>query len=239
MRCARRVFCSWVRPRAWRVPRSCSAASIRSSASSSAARSWPGASMSSRPPRALRRDWSGSAGRRSERVIGSSRSALLTALERLLLDQFTPAWVIINAEGECLYFSNRTGKYLEPAAGLPSAEIVNMARPGLRLDLRAAIHKSVKTNQPVTHENVVVETNGDIQRIDLMVRPMTELSGTSQLYLVVFKEQGAPRSRAEAAAEGAVLRTGDAIVQQLESELRTMKEHLQRSEERRVGKGGR
>ena len=168
---------------------------------------------------------------KTERVIGSSQSALLTALERVLLDQFTPAWVIINAEGECLYFSNRTGKYLEPAAGLPSAEIVNMARPGLRLDLRAAIHKSVKTNQPVTHENVVVETNGDIQRIDLMVRPMPELSGTAQLYLVVFKEQGAPRSRTDAAAEGAVLRTGDAIVQQLESELRTMKEHLQATAE--------
>ena len=170
-------------------------------------------------------------GGKSGHVAGPVQSALLETLERLLLDQYTPAWVVINAEGQCLYFSNRTGKYLEPAAGLPSADIVDMARPGLRLDLRAAIHKTVKTNQPVMHENVVVETNGDVQRIDLSVRPVPELGGSAPLYLVVFKELGGPKSKAEAKAAGAVMRTGDAIVQQLESELRTAKEHLQSTAE--------
>lgn len=161
----------------------------------------------------------------------SAQTEPMSLLERVLLDQFTPAWVVINAAGECLYFSNRTGRYLEPAAGAPSAAIVDMARPSLRLDLRAAIHKVVKTGQAVTHENVMVETNGEVQRIDLTVRPLRELGEGTQLFIVVFKERGSPKTRAEAAAEGAVPRSGDAIVQQLESELRDAREQLQASSE--------
>jgi two-component system, chemotaxis family, CheB/CheR fusion protein len=152
---------------------------------------------------------------------------LLTALQRVLLEQFTSPWVLINAEGQCLYFSNRTGKYLEPAGGVPSAFIVDMARTGLRLDLRAAIHKAVKTGEPVLHENVIVESSGEVQRIDLSVRPLPELGDQARLFLVVFQELGVPRSRAEAAAEGSVALKGDVIVQQLESELRSTKDHLQ------------
>ena len=167
----------------------------------------------------------------SRRVLGPTQSEVLTSLERILLDHFTSPWVVINADGESLYFSPRTGKYLEPAAGLPSSNVVDMARSGLRLDLRAAIHQAIKTGEVVTHENVLVETNGDVQRIDLVVRPLPELGDASRLFLVVFRELGSPRSRAQASADGAVVQTGDAIVQQLESELRATKEHLQATAE--------
>src|SRR6266446_6881180 len=130
----------------------------------------------------------------------SGKKALVTALERVLLDRYAPAWVVINARAEALHFSARTGKYLEPAAGAPSADVVEMARPGLRLDLRTAIHKAVRTGETVVHPNVLVETNGDTQRINLLVRPVTELGADAGLFLIVFQEVGPPQTRAEAAA---------------------------------------
>jgi two-component system CheB/CheR fusion protein len=160
----------------------------------------------------------------------SGQQALVTALERVLLDRYTPAWVVINARAEALHFSARTGKYLEPATGAPSADVVEMARPGLRLDLRTAIHKAVRTGETVVHQNVLVETNGDAQRINLLVRPVTELGADDGLFLVVFQEVGLPQSRAEAAAEDAATPV-DSVIQQLESELRTTKDHLQASVE--------
>ena len=165
------------------------------------------------------------------RDMGPAQPELLTALERVLLDQFTPPWVLINADGECLYFSNRTGKYLEPAAGFPSSNIVDMARTGLRLDLRAAIHEAVKSGQPALHEGVVVESNGEVQRIDLSVRPLPELGDHARPFLVMFQELGAPWSRAEATAQGTVPRLGDAIMRDLESELRSTKKRLQSTAE--------
>ena len=159
----------------------------------------------------------------------AEQQGTVSALERVLLDNYAPAWVIINSQGESVYFSPRTGRFLEPAVGAPSMDVVSMARKGLRLDLRTAIHKAVKTGEVAIHEKVTVEMNGDTQQINLVVRPLAELHHDPGLYLVVFQEIGLPRSREEALKEGAAPDLGDRVVQQLENELRTTKEHLQAS----------
>jgi len=165
---------------------------------------------------------------RLARTKAAERQRTVASLERLLLDHYAPAWVIINAQGEGVYFSPRTGRFLEPAVGAPSADVVGMARKGLRLDLRTAIHKAVKTGESVVHERVAVEAGGQVQTINLVVRPLTEGSEAG-LYLVVFQEVGQPKSREDAEKEGGVPSVGDGVVQQLESELRTTKEQLRAS----------
>src|SRR5262249_19227079 len=49
------------------------------------------------------------------------------------------------------------------------------------------------------------------------------------LFLVVFQELGPPRTREQARREGRAPKEGDVLMQQLESELRMTKEHLQAS----------
>jgi two-component system, chemotaxis family, CheB/CheR fusion protein len=153
----------------------------------------------------------------------------LQLLEKILVEQFSPAWVVVNAEGGVVYYSPRTGRYLEPPAGAPSTDIYGMARKGLRLELRTALHRAVKRGETVTREDVAVESNGDVQRINLVVRPLLELGdGNHGFYMIVFQELGPPRSKAAAEAEGLLpASTHDRVVQQLESELRATKEHLQ------------
>jgi two-component system, chemotaxis family, CheB/CheR fusion protein len=75
------------------------------------------------------------------RVAAPGQQDLVADLERLLLDQYAPAWVIVNERGEAIYFSPRTGRFLEPAVGTPSMDVLSMAREGLRLDLRTALHR--------------------------------------------------------------------------------------------------
>src|SRR5262249_31797997 len=62
------------------------------------------------------------------RVPAGEQQGTVSALERVLLDSYAPAWVIINSHGDSVYFSPRTGRFLEPAVGAPSADIVGMAR---------------------------------------------------------------------------------------------------------------
>jgi two-component system CheB/CheR fusion protein len=166
----------------------------------------------------------------SPRVATTSQAEMVGSLERLLLDQYAPAWIIINAQGEAVYFSPRTGKYLEPAPGVPRMDVVNMARKGLRLDLRTSIHRALRRNEEVVREGVDVVTNGEVQRINLIVRPITETAGHAEaaLFLIVFQEVGRPRASdgtAVAPPEGGG-ENGD-VVKQLESELRMTKEHVQ------------
>jgi two-component system, chemotaxis family, CheB/CheR fusion protein len=163
----------------------------------------------------------------SPRVPTPSHTEMVSGLERLLLDRYAPAWIVINAQAEAVYFSPRTGKFLEPAPGIPSMDVVNMARPGLRLDLRTSIHKALKTNEEVVREGVDVATNGETQRINLIVRPIPETGPEAALYLVVFQEVGGPRGK-DASAGGPEDSGEDGeVVKQLESELRMTKEHLQ------------
>ncbi|RMF04389.1 MAG: chemotaxis protein CheR, partial [Chloroflexi bacterium] len=63
--------------------------------------------------------------------------------ERTLLNDYTPAGVVINDKGDVLYIHGRTGKYLEPASGQASLNILRMARLGLRLELSTAIRQVI------------------------------------------------------------------------------------------------
>lgn len=151
------------------------------------------------------------------------------AFERILLENYSPACVLVNERGEILYFSPRTGKYLEPPGGAPTLRILDLARQGLRLDLRTALHKAVTSRAPVTHEDVGFEADGALYRIDLTVRPMFELGEDAGLFMVVFQERERPGSARlgpdpvearEAPAEAA------GVIHRLESELRITKDHL-------------
>src|SRR5271155_5466033 len=63
--------------------------------------------------------------------------------QRLLLETYAPASVLINRKFECLYYSGSTDRYLRVAAGEPSRDLFAMAREGLRDKLRAAIRQAI------------------------------------------------------------------------------------------------
>src|SRR5262249_50313352 len=62
----------------------------------------------------------------------SATTALRRSVEARVMERFAPAHVVVNAEGDILHFSPRTGKYLEPATGLPNRQLLAMARHALR-----------------------------------------------------------------------------------------------------------
>jgi two-component system, chemotaxis family, CheB/CheR fusion protein len=72
---------------------------------------------------------------------------------------------------------------------------------------------------------VAVRINGHTQVINLIVRPLAELAGEHALVMIVFQELGPAVERA--AEPASPEQRNDRVVQQLESELRTTKDHLQ------------
>lgn len=157
--------------------------------------------------------------------------SLRAAAERQLLDHFTPAYVVINAEGELLQSSARTGKYLELPEGTPDTNLFSMARAGLRMDLRAMVHRAIGTGQPVMQPKVAVTTDGGRQEIDLFVQPLRFGNRPETLYLVVFKDLGLlqPGSGLHILENETDLT--DASVRHLETELRATRERLQTTSE--------
>ena len=146
--------------------------------------------------------------------------------ERMLLDDYAPASVLVSEKGEGLYFHGNTGRYLKPPTGEASWNILGLAREGIHLDLSTALRKVATHKKPIRFENVKVKTNGDTQLINLIVKPLTEPSVQGVAMLVVFEEVVVtdPVDQKVIAAPSGV---SDRRVVELEHELRSTREYLQ------------
>ena len=152
------------------------------------------------------------------------RSDLLRKVANTILEHFAPTHVIVDEAGQVLFFSTGTGKYLQAAAGPPNRDVVAMARPGLRADLRAALHQAKQSGRRATRDRVAVQINGGIQMISLAVEPITE--GNETVYGVVFIDATPIRAPDEKGSADHVAGESPAV-QQLEVELQETKERLQ------------
>jgi two-component system, chemotaxis family, CheB/CheR fusion protein len=160
------------------------------------------------------------------RYRAHGEKSLRETVEIQVLDHFAPAHVVVNAEGDIVYYSSRTGKYLEAPQGAPNRQLFTMARKGLRLDLRNALSEAMETRQTVTRENIAIDEDSDrIQLISLMIEPLAERNKAEPLFLVLFIDIGPVRSRSE--AESRLPRPSDADQVDLERELRDARERMQ------------
>jgi two-component system CheB/CheR fusion protein len=149
---------------------------------------------------------------------------LRQAVERRVLERFAPAFVVVNHDGEVVYYSSRTGKYLEPAPGVPSRQLIAMARKGLRLELRAALREAEETRHRVRCDGLSVEIDDHVQTIALTIEPLPD-EKNAPLFLVVFEDVGRPLPPEEAMRARSTREDG--TVEHLEAELRETREKLQ------------
>ena len=139
-------------------------------------------------------------------------------VERQVMERFVPAHVVVNREGDIVYYSQRTGRFLEAAAGMPSRQLLGMARQGLRPDLRTALREAAESREPVTRDNLTIEIDGRLQPMTLTVEPLDEVAD-APFFLVVFAErQWQPGAEEEAA------RTRDRGAVKAEAEARELVE---------------
>ena len=159
--------------------------------------------------------------------------------ERELLRLLAPAGALVNARGDILYFYGRTGQYLEPAPGVPGtgANILKMAREGLRRDLTTALHQAAARHEAQRCRGVRVKSNGSFTTLNFSVLPTSQndsLNGTSKLFLVVFED--APAEDANRNATAATTNSGmpagatncdpDQRIAELAKELKAKEEYL-------------
>lgn len=167
---------------------------------------------------------------------------LQTLAEQAVLQNYAPATVLIDAKGNILSISGRTGKYLEPVAGKANWNIFAMAREGLRQELTAAFHRAAKQKGPVTVSRIKVKSDRHDQIIDLTVEYLEKPNSLQGMSLVVFKDVAEEDvQKAGAAKKGPARRgkqpeqdDGDLLRQevlQLRRELDSTREEMQTAQE--------
>ena len=107
--------------------------------------------------------------------------------DRLLLANYTPASVVIDADMEILHVRGHTSPYLELAPGKAGLNLLNMVRDGLGLALRTAVHAAGKEHHLVTKEGLQVSVPGATRQVRITVIPLKTSSG-GPYFLVLFGE---------------------------------------------------
>jgi two-component system, chemotaxis family, CheB/CheR fusion protein len=167
---------------------------------------------------------------------GEVRPDLHRDAERALVTRYVPPGVLVTHEMEIVQFRGETGHVLAPSPGKASLNVLKMAREGLLIPLRAALHAAIKDNCTVHREKVRVISTGAHFDIDLTVIPVPAGQSAS-CYWVLFEPAAAPpelrgkpsaaTSRRARPANQTELRKHQDQISRLTQELAATREYLQ------------
>lgn len=146
--------------------------------------------------------------------------------DRLLLNRYVPAAVVVNDHFEIVQIRGRANRYLELPSGKATLNLLKMAKSGLLFELQTALEQARSSAAVVRKENVQFEVNGGFQNVTIEVMPFQAPLQSQQTFVVTFEEaSGAPKPEVPRKPESADAK--DRQIAQLKQELAATKEYLQ------------
>ncbi len=149
--------------------------------------------------------------------------------ERLLLERYAPAALVVDPELHIVHLQGNTSPYLAPAAGEPSFHLLRMLRPELILDVRAAIQKVKKHGVAAKTPLIRLKQDGGWKPVQVEVAPLKGRRAKGCDFVVLFQETAQP-AEAEAHGKTTTLKEKEARTTKeaarLERELAAGREHL-------------
>jgi two-component system CheB/CheR fusion protein len=121
-------------------------------------------------------------------IPGKSTLNIQTLADQLLLQHFSPASVLVNENGDIIYISGHTGKYLEPAVGKANLNIFAMLREGLRNEFPVAFRKAIVTKKAVFLRNIKVGTNGDTRTLNVNIQWIDKPELLNGMVMIIFTD---------------------------------------------------
>ena len=109
------------------------------------------------------------------------------SLHRQALEEAAPPSALVNEAFAVIHLSESAGRYFQPPQGPLTSDITELARPELRVQLRAALHRAFTQGRPVLTLPIAVGFNGGARQVHLQVRPVRRDSGPL-VALVMFIE---------------------------------------------------
>lgn len=119
--------------------------------------------------------------------VSGAADNLQSAADHLLLQIYSPAAVVINADADIVYISGRTGKYLEPAAGKANWNFHAMVKDGLRLPISAALKQAALKKTTIQLRRLSISTEDHTQLVDVTIQPLQEPATLLGMTMIVFR----------------------------------------------------
>ncbi|HEV2863495.1 MAG TPA: CheR family methyltransferase, partial [Pyrinomonadaceae bacterium] len=144
-------------------------------------------------------------------------------LHQQLLERYAPPSVVVNEDHDIVHMSDTAGRFMELRGGEPSSNLLQLVRPELRLELRAALHHATHKNEEVLSRAVAVRLADEVKTVQVRVRPALQDGDKVRGFLLVLFEEP---SAAEAASARAARADAEPLARRLEEELLEVKGQL-------------
>src|ERR1044071_9282589 len=115
-------------------------------------------------------------------------SELLKMADRIMLSAYAPAAVVIDQNMQIQQFRGETDLFLEHAPGPATFNLLQLARQSLPPDLRANIHRAIKTDKAARKERAKVRLGGKNYEINIQAVPFKVPGSDKAWLLVIFDE---------------------------------------------------
>ncbi|MGZ8220589.1 MAG: chemotaxis protein CheB [Methylobacter sp.] len=154
-------------------------------------------------------------------------------MDQLLLTHYAPAAVLVNAEGDILYFSGHTGKYLEPSVGKANLNIYAMAREGLRQALTGSIRLALQHNAAIHLNGLQITGESGTYTVNATVKAIEQVQALQGKVIIVFTDVATAHSRKRTAKpQPEALQQARLEIQTLRDEIQFLQEELKASHEK-------
>jgi len=147
--------------------------------------------------------------------------------DRMIMQKYAPAAVLINQDMHVLQFRGHTGPYLEPAPGEASLNIMKLVSNGLLMYLRGLLQKSMDEHVFVKKEKILHNYDGQQRSINIEVTPIQLSNQSDYCYLIVFEELTELIEQQQALSGNENSENEDQFNSALKQELAATKEYLQ------------
>ncbi|MEO5829033.1 MAG: PAS domain-containing protein, partial [Rhodanobacter sp.] len=140
---------------------------------------------------------------------------------RQVLEAWSPAYVVINANHDVLRFGGDSGRYFALSSGAASLNLFKLLDKPLRGVVRAAVLQALASGKQVIRHDLTISLNGHAQSLRLIVEPLLDDDRKITMCVVAFDEFGPAPRLAEPTADDTPART-----LALEDELRETRTQL-------------
>ena len=162
----------------------------------------------------------------SNRESASDRQRTADAV---LLKNYVPPGVLIDADGEILQLRGDTTPYLTLSDGKASLNIFRLAREGLFATLRAALNEVVQQKGAALAAQAALDTGAGVKTVGIRVLPVEYPSTPARCYWVLFEPVSSLRTGSSEDSQPVSVGSADqeSRIALLTKELAATREHLE------------
>jgi two-component system, chemotaxis family, CheB/CheR fusion protein len=171
-------------------------------------------------------------------AVPPDQQVVLETQHRQSLEEYGPPSVLVDDNYHVLHISDSAGRYLLHPRGPLSSNLLQLVRPELQAELRAALSQAFARGKAIVSSPINVQFNGHSRQVTLSVRLRPQPSGEAQQTGEPAAGRRDPGARAEALvlflehanrvpeAGGSAPEPGRRVAE-LESELQRLRERMQ------------